>query len=94
MRLTYHPTANAVRSNACTVMGSQFKTFHLKLMLTFSNHHPIGLVLLCIAYYKVLPVVKCWASVCHSLNPTARSTRTEWNHTAKLNCITIHAING
>ena len=45
----------------------------------------------------VLPVVNRWCavgflyltSVCHALNPTAGSTRKEWNHTPKLRCITI-----
>ena len=41
----------------------------------------------------VLPVVICWYSVsdivCHAFNPTAGSTRIEWNHNTKLNVIII-----
>ena len=45
----------------------------------------------------VLPAVICLyavgiqylPSVWHALNPTAGSTRKDWNHSAKINCITI-----
>ena len=49
----------------------------------------------------MLPVFKCWyavgilylTSICPALNPTAGSTRKEWNHNVKI-ALPFHAING